>query len=133
MDLNEQEVIAFRLRGYQWNEIAEHYDITRRQLTYWRETSDFEDPLVWITDSVEDNEILDRFVYQYLSENGHRGERYTMIYIQTKGYYVTRQLLRNSIWRVDPIGRFNRRPGARISRVVYSVAGPGHLAHMDGW
>jgi len=44
---------------------------------------------------------------------------------------VTRQRLRESIWRVDPEGRTQRRT-LRAKRVQYNVAGVHHLWHIDG-
>lgn len=45
---------------------------------------------------------------------------------------VTRDRLRESIRRVDPVGRIARRPNERTPRRVYRVGGPNHLWHFDG-
>ena len=74
----------------------------------------------------------DTLVTSYLQDTGRRGEVFTRFYIQTLGYYVPRARLRDSIWWVDPYGRFNRRSAQQIPRVVYDVEGPMHLVHIDG-
>lgn len=53
-------------------------------------------------------------------------------YLRSQGVYVTRQRMRDSINRVDAAGRLARR-SIRVVRVVYNVAGPHHLWHIDGW
>ena len=86
------------------------------------------DPLI----RLEDPQQIDDLVYNYLKDTNLRGERFTMFHIQSLGYNITRQQLRESIYRIDSEGRFARRPGARTPRGVYNVLGSGHLYHTDG-
>jgi hypothetical protein len=88
----------------------------------------FIDPL----NHIIDDQFLDDLVLAYLIDSTKRGEIFTMYYLRSKGYYVTREQLRESILRIDSDGRYNRRPGPTIARVVYSAPGPGFLFHTDG-
>ena len=136
--MDEQHVInpAFvnecRLHGYRWNEIARALLITDRMLERWRERNRYIDPIQRIPATEEGNALLDALVTTYLRDTGRRGEVFTRFYIQTLGYNVSRERLRDSIWRIDPYGRYNRRPARQIPRVVYDVEGPMHLVHIDG-
>ena len=130
--INPEYVEQCRLHGYRWNEIAQGLLVTDRVLERWRERTHFIDPIIAIPDTDEGNALLDELVRGYLQDTGRRGEVFTRFYIQTLGYYVPRARLRDSIWRVDPYGRFNRRPARQIPRVVYDVEGPMHLVHIDG-
>jgi len=130
--INPAYVEQCRLRGFRWNEIAEGLGVTKRVVDRWRERINFVDPIVIIPDTIAGDELVDSLVSTYLQDTGRRGEVFTRFYIQTLGYYISRERLREAIWRVDPYGRFNRRPGRRIARVVYNVEGPLHLVHIDG-
>ena len=78
------------------------------------------------------NDFLDAVVLEYLRDCGQRGEWFTKFYVQTMGCAVSVEQLRASIWRVDPIGRFARRPSVTTERRVYNVKGAMHLVHVDG-
>ena len=130
--INHDYVVQCRLRGYRWNEIAEGLHVTTRVVDRWRERTHFIDPIMTISDTEEGNNYLDFLILSYLRDTGRRGEVFTRFYIQTLGFYVPRNRLRDAIWRVDPYGRFQRRPGPRIQRVNYNVDGPMHLVHIDG-
>ena len=130
--INPAYVEECRRHGYRWKEIAEGLLVTDRVLERWRERTHFVDPIIAIPNTEEGNNFLDTLVRSYLQDTGRRGEVFTRFYIQTLGYHVPRERLRDSIWRVDPYGRFNRRPARRIPRVVYDVEGPMHLVHIDG-
>ena len=131
-EINPEYVKVCRERGYRWNEIAQSLVVTDRVLEGWRIRTGFVDPVIFIPDTDDGDGLLDHLVFTYLNDTGRRGERFTRFYIQTLGYKVSRHRLRSSIWRVDPQGRYNRRPGARIRRVEYNVRGPMHLVHCDG-
>jgi len=132
LEINPAYVEQCRLRGFRWNEIAAGLFVSRRVLERWRARVHFVDPIVKIPDTVSGNELIDSLVSSYLQDTGRRGEVFTKFYIQTLGYYIPRRRLRDAIWRVDPAGRYDRRPGPRIPRVVYDVEGPMHLVHIDG-
>jgi hypothetical protein len=131
----DPDIVAYlRLMGYRWNEIAEEFDLTDRQLEGWRQRTDFVDPLVHIVEDFNgpNDAFLDGLVLEYLRDCGRRGERFTKFYLQTMGYHASWAQLRRSIWRMDPIGRYARRPSAKTVRTTYHVKGPMHLVHRDG-
>jgi hypothetical protein len=52
--------------------------------------------------------------------------------LQSEGFRITRQRLRDSIQRVDALGVVNRRINNILPRRTYKVAGPNALWHIDG-
>lgn len=122
-------VDQFRLRGIKWNKIAEQFAVSVTTLYEWRKLNNYSDlePRREVCDME-----LDQLIGSYLREHEEsRGEALTWGHLKSKGIVVTRQRLRDSINRVDPGGRALRRT-IQPKRVVYSVAGPHHLWHVDG-
>jgi hypothetical protein len=118
----------YRLLGFTWTQIRNFNDVamTESQIKWWRSKSNYFDPL----DTLE-NDNLDNIIREYILDNPNRGEIMTWGYLLSQGYRVTREKLRESICRVDPVNRERRRKGAVVRR-VYNVYGPHHLWHIDG-
>ena len=76
------------------------------------------------------NDDLDSIVRDELSAFPRTGETNLIGGLRSRGIYVQRWRVRQSIVRVDPINRANRW-GERIVRRPYSVPHPNFLWHMD--
>jgi hypothetical protein len=67
-----------------------------------------------------------------MKDHPERGEVMVNGCLRAAGLRVPRQRLRDSLNRVDEEGR-KRRTHGTVRRRVYSVPGPHHLWHMDGY
>ena len=124
--LTVYEMDQFCVRGFTFANIARMLKVSPSALYRWRLAHSYSPPTVQVS-----NGELDLLVRSYQSDNVRRGEVLTMGYLRARGVAVTRQRLRESIWRVDPHGRHERRT-LRAKRVQYTVAGVHHLWHIDG-
>lgn len=128
-DNNIYDIInEYRLLGFTWKQIRNFDDVamTESGMKWWRKKNNYIDPL----DKLENN-VLDNIIRDYIVNNPNRGEIMTWGYLLSEGFRVTREQLRDSIYRVDPENRERRRKGAIVRR-VYNVHGPHHLWHLDG-
>lgn len=124
--LTVYEMDQFCVRGFSFADISRMLRVSPSALYRWRVAHAYTAPLAQVT-----NEELDTLVRAYLADNARRGEVLTMGFLRARGVAVTRQRLRDSVWRVDPAGRVQRRT-LRAKRVQYNVAGVHHLWHIDG-
>jgi hypothetical protein len=89
-----------RVLGFNWTQIQKLVNVTKSFLTAWKKRIKYVDPLDDITDAE-----LDDLVNQFILTNRNRGEIMTWGFILSEGYRVSRDRLRQSINRVDPMGR----------------------------
>ena len=125
--ITRERVDHLRLQCFKWADCAQLLGVTDRTLRTWRVVNNYSDPR---TDNLA-NEALDQLVLGYVADNPNRGEVMTQGYLRSLNISVTRERLRESINRVDPAGREQRRH-VQARRVEYNVAGPHHLWHVDG-
>ena len=108
-----------------WESIADFLSISERTLHRRRIEFGIEPSFSNISDS-----DLDQTINAILHLTPHSGESYIMGSLKGRGVHVQRYRVRESLRRVDPIGRSMRRRYA-ICRRVYNVRGPNHLWHID--
>ena len=99
-----QEIDKLRIMGLKWVEIAKILHKSISWLKTWRFQNNYVDPRSNLTDAE-----LDNFVQKSVEDHPNRGENLLSAAISESGYNVTRKRIRESILRVDPIGRQNRR------------------------
>lgn len=117
----------YRELSLSWEDVAVNEGISMNWLRAWRKKYNYSDVFDEITDA-----DLDVVVTEIIKDHPGRGEVMTMSCLRVKEIRVTRQRLRDSMDRVDPIGRELRRNKA-VKRRVYDVPGPHHLWHVDGY
>ena len=76
------------------------------------------------------DEELDRQIQQILNLTPYSGETYVRGSLKGRGINVQRFRIRESLKRIDGLGRAVRRRYA-IFRRTYNVTGPNHLWHID--
>lgn len=108
--------------GMTWQRIASCFGINRRTLYRHRQALGLQ-PLRY---AVLSNHDLDRTVTHILQNTPNAGEVYVLGSLRARGIRVQRWRVRQSLHRVDPIGRSFRRRHA-ICRRVYSVQAPNQL------
>lgn len=123
-EINQNEVSRLRDLHFNWKRVAAFMHVSRSTLERWRDRVEYEDSLVAVSD-----EILDQFILHNAQRN--RGEVYMSGLVRAEGFCVSRDRLRQSIYRVDAVGRQQRKQKA-IKRREYHVPGPHHLWHIDG-
>jgi hypothetical protein len=116
----------YRLEGFTWHHIAESLHRNDKWLYRWKINNDYVDPRREVTD-----EELDELVHSYVVDHPERGNVMVLSCLAADNILVTRNRVRQSIHRVDPINVAIRKR-KRIHRVHYQVAGPHHLWHCDG-
>jgi hypothetical protein len=119
-------VTQLRRQGINWEKIIKRLDSSRSAVWRWRKEVDFVDPVQEITDGE-----LDQIIFNYVTANDRRGERMVMGHVAALGFTASRDRIRESINRVDFVGR-QQRKRPKIPRRQYSVRGPNHLWHIDG-
>jgi hypothetical protein len=117
----------YKSLNFTWKEFATMESLNIKWLRSWRRQYDYDD----LYDHLEDRE-LDELIMGYIADHPDRGEVMIIGCLRAAGFNVQRQRIRDSLNRVDPKGRQQRKHGA-IKRRVYSVPGPHHLWHMDGY
>jgi len=125
--ITRASVDCLRLQNFNWSDSAQMLGVTDRTLRTWRLLHNYTDPRI---DDLSDA-ALDELVHNFVVDNPARGEVLTHGYLRSLNVLVTRDRLRDSIIRVDPAGRAERR-SVQARRVEYNVAGPHHLWHVDG-
>ena len=122
-------VTSWRRANITWTAIAQKCGVSKGTMTTWRlnPSDPFVEPL-----SLPSNEQITSMVTAYCDPDISRGQVMTMGYVRACGFKPTRAELRNVIKVIDPIGLAVRKTNS-IYRRVYSVKGPHHLWHVDGW
>ncbi len=108
--------------GMTWQRIASCFQISRRTLHRHRLLLGTE-PLRY---AVMSNQELDSLVTVILQNTPNAGETYVLGNLRSRDLRIQRWRVRDSLNRVDPIGRSFRRRYA-IRRRVYSVQSPNQL------
>lgn len=126
IQIDRNSVDRYRRLNYTWTKIASMMSTSTDTLCRWRKATDYEDPLI-----IPNDAVLDEFVSKVGGNNDKIGEVTMEGRLIASGLKVTRSRLRNSINRVDPEGRENRKH-KKIKRREYKVSGPHALWHIDG-
>ena len=108
-----------------WKSIAEFLGVSARTLSRRRIEFGIEDSFSEIT-----NSDIDKQVQEILQLTPYSGESYIRGGLKGRNVNVQRSRVRESLGRVDPIGRSIRKRYA-ICRRVYNVHGPNNLWHID--
>jgi hypothetical protein len=127
VEIDDLLVSEYRLRRMSWRWIYDDLSISKSAFESWKLRIGFVDPL---PTNISDEE-LNNLIYEYQNGYPDRGEVSTVSYLRALGVNVVRQRVRDSIGLVDNAGR-EFRTRRLIPRVVYYVAGPHHLWHIDG-
>jgi hypothetical protein len=122
--IDENVVDDCRRLGMTWVSISKHCNVSYDTMLRWRQEINYAEPLEDIDDASLDQFILD-------VKNPLIGEVTVMGRLTSAGYSVTRERVRESVMRVDPEGRDERRK-KKLKRREYNVSGPHALWHMDG-
>ena len=123
-------VVRLRKERAKWTVICDYFTVSKMTMVRWREKHfpDSEDPQTVTCTPAE----LDDHVKNIVLLHPNRGEKITMGYLNSSnGIFVRRQQLRDSILRVDPEGRLDRR-SIKHKRGVYHSEGLNHTWHCDG-
>lgn len=124
-NITKEQIEQLRETGLNWKNISEFLGVSERTLSRRRTEFGIEDSFTEITDS-----DLDKQVQEVLQLTPYSGESYIRGSLKGRNVNVQRSRVRESLARVDSIGRSIRRRYA-ICRRVYNVCGPNHLWHMD--
>ena len=108
-----------------WKSISEFLSVSVRTLSRRRIEFGIEDSFSEIT-----NSDIDKQVQEILQLTPYSGESYIRGGLKGRNVNVQRSRVRESLGRVDPIGRSIRKRYA-ICRRVYNVHGPNNLWHID--
>lgn len=118
------EVIFLRNQCLSWTKIAALLHVSRSKLQKWRVEVNYDESGKELTDPE-----LDAIVRKNVQRN--RGSTYMQGVVRAAGKLVSRERVRQSMRRVDPIGIENRKRKTIVRR-EYTVAGPHHVWHLDG-
>ena len=124
-DISKDQIEVLRSTGMNWKAISNFLCVSERTLKRRREEYGIQPTFSKISD-----EDLDEQVRQILCLTPYSGETYVRGGLKGRHIVVQRERVRQSIYRVDPIGRSIRRRYS-ICRRVYNVSGPNHLWHID--
>lgn len=125
-DIDREELTFLRECGYSWVFICGYFKVSDTWLLSWRKNNNFIDPFTEISD-----DDLDDIIYEYSQTNPLLGEVLLMAYFLHERITVTRERIRNSVNRVDPMGRQIRK-NKNIKRREYHAYGPHAVWHLDG-
>ena len=120
----QEHLERLRSLGFFWTNIAKMLGVSERTIRRRRETFDM--PSTGQAFSQIDDDEIDRKIQGILQTSPNSGERMTMGWFRGQGLHVQHGQIRNSMWRVDPIGRELRRRTI-TKRRVYSVPTPNAL------
>ena len=124
-NLTKDQIEQLRDTGMNWKSVAGFLGVSERTLHRRRVEYGIEASFIEITDNDLDNQIKD-----ILQLTPYSGECYVRGSLKARNINVQRARVRESLGRVDMIGRSMRRRYA-ICRRVYNVPGPNYLWHID--
>ena len=124
-NITKEQIEELRETGMNWKTIAGFLGVSERTLSRRRIEYGIFDSFSEISD-----EELDVHIERILQLTPYSGEVYIIGSLKARNVRVQRERVRESLLRVDPIGRQMRRRYA-ICRRVYSVPGPNYLWHID--
>lgn len=125
--INIEQVELFRTSGFTWEEISHLLGISRT--TLWRRLTELGLHFEKYT-SISDSD-LDGHVREIQYNNPNIGMSLLQGYLQSRGVFVQRHRVRQSVLRINPIASLSRWHQV-VSRRSYSVPGPNSLWHIDG-
>ena len=120
----KEQIEGLRSLGFSWAAMARMLGVSEKTLKRRREAFDISSELERFSD-ISDDEI-DHFVKTALDISPQSGERMLIGWFKGKGIRLPRWRLRESVMRVDPIGRELRKKTV-TKRRVYSVPNPNAL------
>lgn len=127
--INENTLIHLRSLGYQWNEIAAMFLVSR--WTIYRRVKELGIEELLGYSNMSDDE-LDTIVRNFKASHGIAVGRSLVIgHLRSLGLRVQQNRVTASLVRVDPTNS-RLRWAVLIRRRSYSVAGPNSLWHLDG-
>ncbi|XP_046839481.1 uncharacterized protein LOC124433742 [Xenia sp. Carnegie-2017] len=124
-DITKEKIELLRETGMNWKSIAAFLQVSEKTLSRRREEFGIASTYSQVSDS-----CLDQTIEEILQLTPYSGETYVKGSLHARGVLVQRSRVRESLQRVDPIGRSLRRRYA-ICRRVYNVKGPNNLWHLD--
>jgi hypothetical protein len=102
-----EQLIQLRLICLGWEECSRYLRVPVRDLFRWRERNGFIDPLQKNSSEI-DTYQLDSIILEFLQNHPFMGEVSLRFTLMQSGINISRQALRDSINRLDPIGRKKR-------------------------
>ena len=123
--ISKEQIETLRETGMKWKTIASCLGVCERTIYRRRVQFGLSDNYTDMTD-----EDLDEHIKNILELTPYSGEVYVRGSIKAKGINVQRSRVRESLRRLDGVGRAVRRRYA-ICRRTYNVAAPNHLWHID--
>lgn len=119
--LDYEQVEGLVSMGFNWKQISDLLSVSERTLRRWRANVDFS-----VSYTNMDDDELDSHLRQILRSCPSMGERMAGGALRARGIRIQRQRLRDSMRRIDPVGRLMRRLQV-MRRRVYRVEGPNAL------
>ena len=123
--ITKEQIEQLRETGMNWRAIAKVLRVS--DSTLYRRRIEHN---IGSTFSQIEDDALDHHVRDILRLTPYSGETYIRGALQSRGVRVQRVRIRESIFRVDPIGRAIRRRRPIIRR-SYNVTSSNHLWHID--
>jgi hypothetical protein len=120
----QEQIEGLRSLGFSWAAMAKLLGVSEKTLKRRREEFDISSTFEKVSD-ISDDEI-DHFVKSALDISPKSGERMLIGWFKGKGIRIQRLEDRESVMRVDPLGRELRRKTV-TKRRVYSVPNPNAL------
>lgn len=124
-NITKELIEQLRETGMNWRSIATCLGVSEQTLYRRRVQFGIDNSFTEIAD-----DELDRQIQQTLNLTPYSGESYVRGSLKGRGINVQRSRIRESLKRIDGIGRAVRRTYA-ICRRTYNVSGPNHLWHID--
>lgn len=119
-----EQISGLRKMGFTWRAISAILNVSERTLR--RRRQEFGMPSFRNEFADLSNEEIDQIVAEILTKSPNSGERMVTGSIRSRGLKISREKLRDSINRVDPVSRALRRSTCIIRR-RYNVKGPNCL------
>ena len=123
--ITKAQIEQLRDTGMNWRAISAFLCISEKTLQRRRIEFGIHESFSDITDT-----DLDRQVTEILQLTPYSGESYIRGSLKGRKVHVQRARVRESLHRVDPVGRSIRKRYA-ICRRIYNVQSPNHLWHID--
>eukprot|EP00794_Sanderia_malayensis_P004150 gene4150-4703_t len=128
-EVPESTLEELRGLGFSWSQIAKMFGVPR--WTIYRRIEEYNLQNLQRFSDISDEE-MDAVIKDYMSQHGNTtGEPFISGYFRSKGIFIQRSRVRNSLNRLDPENTVLRW-GALISRRTYYVPWPNSLWHIDG-
>jgi hypothetical protein len=128
IDVNIDQVCTLKEMGFSWVSIAKFIGVSRT--TLYKKCDEANILTTYRCDPTNPtNAEIDEVLIKFKSDFPNAGERMIIGHFRSLGICVTRDRIRNSIHKLDPLNT-SLRWNAKIHRHSYSVAGPNSLWHI---